>query len=465
MLRSASLLFDHLRMMPSNPRDGQLRRSLLLSYGLGSVAPTVAHEFCGAFVFLFYTELMHLDPIWVGYALLIRMIVDAVVDPVIGYVSDRTRCRSGRRRPYFLVGSSPGLVLLVLTFMPPEGSASFQFAYLAIISSLMAACFSVAAIPHMAMAFELSPLHHQRVRVVGYRNFIESLSSLLALLSGPIFLALAGMSFFGHQLARADCYRLGAVMIGISGLLATMVAFAGTAEGPPAADEGQYGFWHGVYSALRNQPFRTLLLVYVCLVVANRVALAQIFLLLEHFHGIKEEDTIPLLLSFYLGALSGTPVWSLIGTRVSQFRALVAAIILWPLSFVALVAFSSPGSLLMLITFGMGASFAGILLMLGTIAPTILDLDRIQSGKRREGLYASTINLVLQMGIGIGYLSTGVVLSLIGLNGSQPPTADMVLGLRFSTAGFPVFLACVALLFIWWRPIHLKTGTSHGLEH
>ena len=192
---------------------------MLIGYGLGSAAPTLGQEFCGAFLLLFYTELAGVDPVWVGIALMLRMVLDALIDPLIGRWSDQTRSAAGRRRPWILAGSLPGLVFLLLLFAVPTGSHWFHVIYLTIASSLMAVCFSAVSIPHMAMAFEISDDPKERVRVVGYRNFVESLCSLLALLSGPVALAFAGDNFFGKILSRADCYGIAAAVILILGTI------------------------------------------------------------------------------------------------------------------------------------------------------------------------------------------------------------------------------------------------------
>jgi len=149
-----------------------LRWPVLISFALASAAPTLAHEFCGTFLLIFYTDHIGLDPTWLGCALLIRMLIDAFVDPAIGHLSDRTTLRTGRRRPYFLIGSLPGTLLFFLVFCPPRNVIGNQFWYLMIVSSLMVVFLSVTEIPHMAMSFEITTNTKERLRVMGVRNFV-----------------------------------------------------------------------------------------------------------------------------------------------------------------------------------------------------------------------------------------------------------------------------------------------------
>ena len=95
--------------------------------------------------------------------------------------------------------------------------------------------------------------------------------------------------------------------------------------------------------------------------------------------------------------------------------------------------------------------------MLGAIAPEILDLDRSESGQRREGVFASVTDLVWPAGLGIGYLLAGLVLQGIGYRGSVQPTEDVVTGLRISVASFPLILGWGALLAFSFFPLTQKS--------
>lgn len=441
--------------------DQPLRRHTLVSYGLGSVAPTAAHEFCGAFLLIFYTDLVRLNPIWIGYAFLVRMLIDAVIDPMIGYLSDRTRLAAGRRRPYFLIGSLPGLVFFCLAFMPPIGSETMQFAYLTLVSSLMVVFLSLTEIPHMAMSYEMTPDYDERVRVIGFRNFIESVTSFAAILSVPLVLGFAGQDILDYNLRREDCYRIAAVIIAFVGLATAMASFQGTTESRTSIHECHYDFGEGLRAALRNHAFLILLTITALVVVANRVSVAQLFLLLEHFHGKREEESTGLLTAYFIGCLASIPLWVVFGKRFDKRRMLCVALSVWPLSYCALVAQVWPEHILSGIALAMGASFSGILAMLGAITPEILDADRSQSGCRREGLFASVSNIVWQAGLGVGYLAVGGILQAIGYQGGEAQTRDVVLGLRISTVAFPLAASIGSLAAFSFFPI-VKSANPKG---
>lgn len=431
----------------------RLSRRTLISYGLGSSAPTAAHEFCAAFLLIYYTDVIRLDPIWVGYAFFIRMLIDAAVDPAIGFLSDRTQLKAGRRRPYFVAGSLPGMFCLCIAFFPPSGSTVIQFAYLVLVSSVMVVCLSLTEIPHMAMSYEMTPDYDERVRVIGYRNFVEAVTSFIAILSVPVVTGFAGSSLFGHVLERQDCYVIAAVLIAVAGIVTSLLSYAGTSEARAVAHQCQYDFRDAMKAALRNRPFLILLAMTALIIVANRVSMAQIFLLLEHFHGKPEDQTVGILTAYFAGCLGSMPLWIICGTRFDKNRILCVALATWPLSYFAVAAQLWSDAMLCGIAFAMGASLTGIIAMMGAIAPEILDVDRTQSGLRREGLFASISNIVSQAGLGIGYLVVGLILQTIGYRGGEQQTADVVTGLRISTAFFPLAASVGALAAFCFFPI------------
>ena len=244
------------------------------------------------------------------------------------------------------------------------------------------------------------------------------------------------------------------------GTVTAAVFYRGTREAPCPVPEFQAGLIQTFAESFRNRLFRTLVLVYCLLVIANRTALAQLFLLLEHFHEKSGDETIPLLLSFYAGSLLSMPVWVFVGPRCGRIQSLLAAIIVWPLMYAALAANRWNDAGLLAISFAMGASFSGILAMLGALVPDAVDADRTQNGQRREGLYASVISLTLQFGLGAGYLLTGFALQWAGYRGGVKPTSEVVLGLRLSTAGFPLILAAAAVLVLFCSPFMVRASKT-----
>ena len=202
----------------------------LVSYSIGNVTLTAIYGYLGAFLLKYYSEHVHLDPAWIGWAFLMRSVVDAAIDPLIGYWSDRSRFPQGRRRPFFIIGSVPAAILFYAMMTPPSGSQLIVFLYLTVTSTLMVCFLSLMGISHLALGFELTTDYDERTRLFGYKNLVENLTTLVATFSVPLALLLSGHSFFGHELTRADCYCLAAAALAVLSVAAALIAYFGTTE-------------------------------------------------------------------------------------------------------------------------------------------------------------------------------------------------------------------------------------------
>ncbi len=141
----------------------RLKRTTLFCYSTGSIVETSLYGFCGLYLMNFYTDVVHLDPRLIGFAFSIRFIADACTDPLVGFLSDRTRSRLGRRRPFFLAGAIPAAACFYLLLTPPVGSDLQTFAWLTITSSLLITSLTVFGIPYLALSWELSTLQNRTI--------------------------------------------------------------------------------------------------------------------------------------------------------------------------------------------------------------------------------------------------------------------------------------------------------------
>lgn len=425
----------------------------LICYSIGHVTLTAIYGFLGAFLLKYYVDYVKLDPAWIGWALLARSIVDAAIDPLIGYLSDRTKLPQGRRRPYFLIGSIPAALLFYLMMTPPNGSQITIFLYLMATSTLMVFFLSLMGISHHAMGFELTTDYDERSRLFGYKNLIENLTILVATFSVPLALRLDESIYFGHVFTRVDCYCLAAAVLAVMAVVAAVTAYLGTSEQPPSSAERDYNFFDGVMGALKNDAFLILLGVFVLITVADRVIAAEFFIVLEQFHGIREEDSISLLVGFFVGGLASVWPWVWLAQRFGKDVVLRIAIAVWPFTCAAFVASQWSPFQLSVVTFTTGVFGTGVITILGAIAPDVLEYKKAKTKQRHEGLYVSLASVVYQVAMGIGFLVAGQTLHLIGYSGETTASPQLVLGLRLTFAVIPLLLSIAALVTFAFFPI------------
>ena len=429
----------------------------LLYYSIGNVPLTVMYGFWGAFLLKYYADYVKLDPALIGWAFLIRSAVDVFVDPAIGYWSDRAQFVHGRRRPFFLLGTIPAGILFCLTMMPPSGSQIVIFVYLTVISTLMVCFLSLMGISHLAMGFELTNDYGERTRIFGYKNLIENVSTLTATFSVPLAFQLDEMTFGGHLFSRADCYFVAASTLAALSIGSASIAYWGTTERPIAREACDYRFLDGIIGIFQNKAFRILAIAFCLISIADRMIVAEFFIVIEQFHGIHEEDSIRLLIGYFLGGLCSVWPWVWLANSFGKDVVLRIAIALWPLACGVLVACKWSEMGLCAATFTVGVLGTGMITIFGAIVPDILEYERIRTGQQREGIYVSMGNVVSQIAFGIGFVIAGQTLHAIGYHGDQASSPELINRLRLSFVAIPLLISLLALIVLARFPLTRRT--------
>jgi len=158
----------------------EVRLGEKLGYGIGDLASGLMLNFFGVFLLYFFVDLGGLAPAAIGVMLGITKLIDAVTDPVMGAISDRTRTRWGRYRPYLLLGSIPLGIIMVLIFTAPEdmtGTPLLIWAYVTYTLCMLA--FTAVNVPYGGLLGVISPSSKVRSNVTAFRMFFSALGGIL----------------------------------------------------------------------------------------------------------------------------------------------------------------------------------------------------------------------------------------------------------------------------------------------
>ena len=433
-----------------------LSRKTLVCYSAGSVVETSIYGFSGLYLLNFYTDVVGLGPQLVANALAIRFLLDAISDPAVGYFSDHTQSIRGRRRPFFLVGAVPSAIFFYLLFTPPAVGEAALVAYLTIVSSALYLSLTVFGVPYMALSWELTPEYDERTRISVYRRVMEVVAEVLAILSIPLLLvwfATTGPNAEPTVAETRQCYQAAALLIGGAAVIGALIAYAGTSGAGLSTAKQQFHFFEGIRTVFRNKPFVILLVTFTLVAVADRAAMALLYYLLEHFHGIPKQDATLLLLTFFAGSLSTPGLWQLLSRKVGKKAGYILAIVCWAMAFSSFVAYAWSVPVLYCVVFLMGVVSTGVLTMPGAIAPDVIEWDQIYSGQRREGTYAGVTKFSWKLGTAVCFLLLGYVLEAIGYQGDEATSPEVLDGLRLTFAGLPCLLLAAAVCVFWFFPI------------
>jgi len=424
----------------------RLPLSQLAAYGAGGIIPIALFNIAGILVGLMGNISLGLSAFWLGVVLIIPRLWDAIVDPVIGHVSDNTRTRWGRRRPFLLVGGILVAVFFVVMWWIPKGETVrawfpteagyqwFQLGYILVMLTLFFTSVTLFEIPHGALGAELTNDSHQRTRLFSAKSFVGNLFAM----STPWLFVLANMEVFkGPGGNEADGMRYVSLLVfAIVVPLSFWWFFTLREPGfEKAAQQEKSPFWQDMKRTIRNRNFiRLTLTIFTLAMGFNFVQLLGSYIPIFYVFGGDKAAGARLL------GINGT-VWAIAGLlavfpldwispRLGKRNTLIVAILLIALAQLSKVVCYNPAypylivipttllSCGMLFFFTLGASMVG----------DICDEDELQTGYRAEGSYYSVFWWFIKMGTALASLISGALIVLTMFDETQVTKVDKLQG-------------------------------------
>jgi GPH family glycoside/pentoside/hexuronide:cation symporter len=386
---------------------------------------------------------------WIGIALAVPRFVDAVFDPIIGYISDETRSRWGRRRPYILVGGILLGLFFWLLWAPPRSLGpngmliwftAFNIAYFTF--------FSIWNVPWTALGFELTPDPKERTSVQVYRSAMATGTTFLVPLMLPLSFAWGG----GDE--TKGVFWVGLLFGGIMTLFAIPGFFC--RERFQTSSKPRTSFIQSLIASLRYRPF-ALLCGYTTLYVAGILAVSQMGYYINVFHvfgelEFQEAKVAAGNISFWtgiVGAVAGlailpflAPMAARIGKKNTLLGGAVAVLLSQALTWFCFSPSHPWLQVILQLLFAPASSL--IWCIIPSMIADICDLDELQSGERREGMFGAIWYTLLKLGAALAMAVSGLLISLGGIvDGVAKQSPEAVLNARLVFAILP--MACVAI--------------------
>jgi len=380
-----------------------------LAYGTGDLGPAMVSMIKGFFLLNFLINIAGLSPGRAGLILLLGRVWDAVNDPIVGTLTDRTRTRWGRRRPWLLFGSIPFGIAFFLHFLVPGGmSETGLFFYYLVVGILLDAGFTAVNVPYAALTPELSDSNQDRTGLNMYRFSFSVLGGLVAALLYNIIV---------NQL-YADAPRTGnviqGVIVAIVIIVSNVIVFLYTTEKETEEEnpEEQFGFFEGLRIALSSRPFLYVSLIYLLTWLSIQFVQSLIlFYFRDYIGGDPGGQFTILLFGLQFSIFIFILVWGFVSRKIGRKRVFYLGVPVWMVCLVALY-FVQPGQinlvLILAIISGVGVSLG--FLVPWSLLPDVVDDDELKTGKRREGIFYGFFVFLQKFGIGINDAHNGVFL-------------------------------------------------------
>jgi glycoside/pentoside/hexuronide:cation symporter, GPH family len=401
----------------------------VLAYGVPIMGFAYLLFFVQFYLLKFATDVLLVGPAVVGVLFGVGRIWDAVSDPLAGYLSDRTRTRLGRRRPWLLAALLPIIATFVMIWSPPahlEGGALVLWLAVAIFGFYTA--LTMYQVPHMSLGAELSRDYHERSRVFGVQSAAWTIGLMLS------FVGIQIVSTAEKPRDAATLMALASGLVAISVLLIAPVLLRERPEHQGRGSSSPYGAFRDV---LRNPHARVLLVVWLIQGLGAAVLGTLAPFLAQYI--LREPDQMAKLPAFFVVASVGSvPWWVWLSRRLGKRDVWRTAMVGTALSFGGTF-FVGAGELTLMRVLLVGAGFfSGCGQVLGpSMLADVIDYDEHRTGERKEGAYAAAWGFVIKGAIGLQIMVTGLVLQLAGFEPNVEQTDTVKLALRILYAGLP----------------------------
>jgi GPH family glycoside/pentoside/hexuronide:cation symporter len=397
------------------------------------------------FVPAFYADDLGVPLAAVGVAIACSRLLDVVTDPLIGGLSDRMHLPLGRRKPWMLLGAPIFLIALWKIFVPSDDVSAV---YLAVWSAVLYLGFTLIDLPHKAWGAELSTDYDERSRVTGWREGIAT-AGQVTLLAAVVWLTARGIEDAAGQLKAIAV----AIVIALPVLL--LMCVSTVAEPIPE------GFTHerrntlaGLKIVARNPAF--VRMVGCVLFFVSGVAIQGTLHRLVLADVMADQGRFPIMILLEnLATLAGIPVWLAISVRLGKDRALMLAalwIALWSLPLV----FMREGDVIamMCVIVVRGSSFASILFLANSIAADVIDVDTLESGEQRSGLFFAVWGMTIKLSLALGVVLGTTLPAALGYDPSAESIGVAIQGhLMWVYGGVPALLMGLGALFLYRFPL------------
>lgn len=423
----------------SAEKDPRTSRRTKLFYGFGSIAFGIKDNGFRALLLLYYNQIVGLPAAKVAFAIMIALVIDAVVDPLIGEISDNWRSKWGRRHPFLYMAALPSAVSYFFLWYPPtEWSQDAQLMYLTVMAVVVRTFITIYEIPSQALVSELTDDYDQRTSMMSYRYWFFFIGgTLLTLLTYRVFLQPTAEYPVGQL--NPEGYHKYAIVASAVILFSILISAAGThrhipalKQPPPRRNRNVFAVLWEMAKTLSNRSFLMVTLASLCKSAALGIN-GSLNTYMNTFFWELSSDQLAILAIDTLFAASiafmiATPLAKRYGKRAVALVCYAFSFILGVIPQILRVSglwlqgddpMIVPVLFLNSILFGTLGITATILA--GSMIADCVEDSQRRTGRRSEGLFFAANSLIGKAISGVGVFGTGLILAFVAFPEKAKP--------------------------------------------
>ncbi len=435
-----------------------------LAFGSGHLANQLFPAALGVFMVVLVMSL-GMNPVLAGILGALPRLLDALTDPIMGFISDNTRSKWGRRKPYIFIGSAiTGIAFMVMWQLNPENSQTYNFVYFLIVSIFFYIGYTIFATPLIGLGYEMTPDYNERTRLMAVSQWMGQVAWMIA----PWFwVIIYDPSIFesAPEGARILSIWVGAICMILGVLPALFNKELILPDNSKRANLSMKDlgantkeFVKGIKLTIKNKPFMKLCgATFLIFNGFQTIAQFAMFIIVYYlFNGDKVAagswpawfGTISAMATAFLVI----PIVTKISEKVGKKNAFVIATLISMIGYgLKWWGFNPANPWLMFmpipfLSFGIG----GLFTLMMSMTADVCDLDELNNGERREGMFGAVYWWMVKLGTALALLTSGIVLQAVGFDQSiDQQTTGTLINLRIADIIIPIVTAAMAILIVW----------------
>jgi len=443
-----------------------------LFYGLGTAVDMWGLWLYPSVAFAVFNMYLGVSPWLVGLALTLIRVFDAIVDPVVGWLSDNLRTRHGRRRPFILIaGIASGIMLPILFLVSPSWvdlkflGVSVIFWYMLVSNLIYIPIISSFTVPYYSLSNEMTPDYEERTSLMAYRSMTQKIAEL-----GNFYaLRFTNLAWFlipgtGKKNVLLGLQVYSSILGIVMAILAVIIFFKVKEryyEKVVVNVKEKISILSSYGETLRCKPFRQMIIVGASFIIGTSMVgslgyYATVFYVSAGNKVVGDNWQFWMGVAFMLGGVIGVPLLATVAHHIGKRKAVVVACLIGICGYGGSWFLYTPKIIwLQTIASGlMGMAAASLWMLHSSIGADIIDYDELNTHERREGSFTACASYILKLGNSLGYFFSGLILSWVGFTWKlKVQTPETILGIRASLAFLPIVGLLIAIIFVLRMPL------------
>ncbi len=427
-----------------------------IAYGAGNLGVALFFNTTQTWLIFFYVDIVRLDARLVGLAFALAYGVwNAINDPLVGVLSDRTRTRWGRRVPYIALGTPFLLVLFFLVWSPPLGGHPLAdprswglLAWFAVVIALFDLANTAVSVPYVSLFPELYPRLSERTEVSIYRQVAAMIGTALGLAVMPLL-----VGGIGARAGTLAGWRGAGLVLGAVGAASLGVSLMGSREPARVEPKRAMPLLQAFRATLVNRSFLTYMVADLMINFIWSWLSAMVPFFCKYVIRATDAQTSILFAGMIATALALYPAWRWVALRIGSRATLALSVSLFVVFLMpVLVVRTLPQAIAMMLL--VGTAHSGMTLVREILLGDVIDEDELATGRRREGSYFGVCAFIERLVMILIGGATGLVLTLSRYDAAaavQPDTVSR--GIRLGMTVLPIAALAMALVALKFYPL------------